>query len=166
VRRRRSPKARFILSKRVNQRREPPAAVTRKQGCKCFSFHSQAFSRCGNESKMYSRIFAELKTDMVATVAEQPTNEPSTPDTALITVLCIGQIILGACETQASPKAGNKPISNHANIDSPPGIPGKYSLLHNNAIDHSHPTEQHEEERGQIPHLQVEPDSCDHVRQI
>jgi hypothetical protein len=46
--------------------------MTWKEGWKCCSFHNQTFSRCGSESKMLSRTFAELKTDILNTSIGSP----------------------------------------------------------------------------------------------
>jgi hypothetical protein len=53
----------------------------------------------------------------------------------------------------ASPHAHEQAVANRRDIGWPLGISREYSLLGNNAVDHSRPTEQDQKQRSQIPYL-------------
>jgi hypothetical protein len=60
------------LSYNARAERFAPAAVTEKDAKNVVLFHDQTFSRCGSELKMHSRLFAELKIDMLNTSIGSP----------------------------------------------------------------------------------------------
>jgi hypothetical protein len=65
-----------------------------------------------------------------------------------------------------SPNTGEKAVAHRDHVDRPFGMLGEHSLLSVNAVDERHPTNQYQQERYEIPFLQVVPDVCKYVREI